>query len=663
MSEAARFWGRGVRVRLMPYPHRRDRPMNWTDRTLRRVQGRAAAALSPRRVSRRRQIARILALSDRIDTRPEPLAARLDALRPRLLRDGLRGRALIEAMATVRAVFLAEIGFAHRPVQILGALRLLEGRLLEMATGEGKSATACLAAAVTALAGLPVHVVTVNDYLAGRDAETFAPVFGCLGLDTGLVAAGLSPPERQAEYRKAIVYVDNKELVFDYLKDRLALGQARSLARHAWRTASDPAAPPLLLRGLHFAIIDEADSILIDEAGTPLIISAEGEAGADADLYRLALDLAGGMSPGQHFVLEDSGRRARLRPVGEALGRAAAGQAGGVWRVPKARRELLEQAVVAIHVMQRSVHYIVSPEDGVVIVDEFTGRAMPDRSWRAGLHQMVELKEGLDPSPQKETVASITYQRFFRQYLRVSGMTGTGLEVAGEMRSVYDLVASPVPTHRPVARQHLGTRLTASAAEKRAAILARVRQMHAAGRPVLVGVRSVGAGDALSQDLAAAGLPHELLSAQNEADEAGRIAGAGAAGAIMVATNMAGRGTDIPLGPGVAERGGLHVILTEFHESRRIDRQLYGRAGRQGEPGSCEDIVAIDDDLFRRHAAGLSATLGRFAGTGRGGVAARLLRRHAQRRAEAVSASQRRAQLRAETERVKSLAIAGNDPV
>lgn len=663
MSEA-RFWGAGAVWRMLPYAHQAERPMNWTDRTLKRVEGALRAGLAPRRLTRSRKLAAIIARADALATDPDALAGAAQAIRPRLLRDGLAGAALAEALAVVRAAFAIEMGFAHRSVQIYGAMRLIEGNMLEMATGEGKSATAVLAAGTAALAGVPVHVVTVNDYLARRDAETFAPVFARAGLSSALVHSDMEGPVRSVAYAADVVFVDNKELVFDYLRDRLVLGRARARPQVALRRMGQGAGTSgLRLRGLHFAIIDEADSILVDEAGTPLIISAPSGRPEPNALFRGALDLARILREGRDFVFEQQGRAVRLRaPARAALASAIDPRLSGLWQVARAREELVRHALVALHVMLPGRNYIVA-EDKVVIVDEFTGRAMPDRTWRAGLHQMIEVKEGLDLSDRLETAASITYQRFFRQYLRLSGMTGTGMEVAGEMRSFFGLTTVPVPTHRPVRRRHLGTRLALDLPTKLGLIVGAVRTAHAAGRPVLVGVRSVAAAREVSAALTVAGLAHGVLSAEQDADEAERVHRAGAAGSILVATNMAGRGTDIPLGAGVEALGGLHVILTEFHESSRIDRQLYGRAARQGQSGTYENIVAWDDELFTRYAPGLRRWLGLLPGAARAPLAAAILRLLAQRRAEAVSASARRLQVQGERDRLRAVAAAGYDPL
>jgi preprotein translocase subunit SecA len=652
---------------MLPYPQRRVRPMNWTDRTLFRAGGALATGLTPRRLGRRRFIAAVEAATrETCALPPKALLAEAGALRARIARQGLPLTLRIAAFALARAAFTAERGFAHRPVQVYGASLLLDGRLLEMATGEGKTATAVLAAAVAGLAGFAPHVITVNDYLAARDHEESAAVFARLGLSCGLVTGDMAPPARRAAYACDVVYVNNKDIAFDYLKDLLALDAGRSAPRAALRGAlGDPARPgpprPLLLRGLRLAIVDEADSILVDEARTPLIISAPDGTPPDPDAYLTALRLARALDEGRDFTLSALEHRVRLTDAGRAVLEARAARLDGLWRIPRAREDRVRQALSALHLFHRDTHYLIGQGDdgpAIHIIDEFTGRTMPDRSWEGGLHQMVEVKEGLAPTAPRRTIARVTYQRFFRQYLRLSAMTGTGMEIAAEMRATYGLRTVAVPTHRPVQRRHLGITLAVDGAAKAACIAARTAALVARGRPVLIGTRTVAASEELARALVAAGVPHRLLNARQNAEEADMIAGAGAPGAVTIATNMAGRGTDIKLGPGVARAGGLHVILTEYHESRRIDRQLYGRAGRQGDPGSCEDIVALDDPLFTRYAPGL---LRRLAGLPRGATTARLLRRTMQARAEAEAATARRWQITQERDIARMLAIAGRE--
>jgi preprotein translocase subunit SecA len=523
--------------------------------------------------------------------RTMPLQALVDAgraLRPRLLRDDVRGPAVDAAFALIREVTGRLLGKRHHRVQLEAGLAMIEGRLAEMRTGEGKTLTALLPAISYALSGRPVHVVTVNDYLAKRDADLLQPVYAAFGLTIGIVQAGQSSDERRQIYAADVVYSTNKELVFDYLRDRIAL--------------RSPAGPrSLLLRGLAFAIVDEADSVLIDEAQTPLLVAAERQRAEPAPPYSDALRESASFREGREFTRVGHGRQIELTAQGRRRCEACAARWTGVWRAERAAQELLRHALAAVHVFMRDRDYIVT--DGKVqIVDEFTGRVLSDRSWQLGLHQAIEVKEGLSPSAPRETLAQLTLQRFFRRYVRLAGMSGTAREVAGELRGIYGLSVCAIPTHRPSRLVDRGCRLHATASAKWAAVVAAVAREVAAGRPVLVGTRSVAASERIAAHLAEAGIAHVVLNARQDAREAETVAEAGRAGRVTVATNMAGRGTDIHLGAGVAAAGGLHVILTEYHESARIDRQLIGRAGRQGDPGSYEIIASLEDDLFVRFA-------------------------------------------------------------
>ena len=573
------------------------------------------------------------------------LLAEATALRTGLLRDpaGLQTR----AFGLVHVAVERELGLRYYPVQLAGGRALTSRRVVEMATGEGKTITAALPAAAAALAGRPVHVVTVNDYLAARDAARLRPVFAALGLTVGLVKGGDEPEARRAAYAANIAYVSNKELTFDYLKDRIATRAARGGARRAVAALAGAAGNRLVLRGLHVAIVDEADSVLIDEARTPLIISAERPDATAEELAGRALDLARTLRDGEHWTLDAADRVVRLTEAGRATAAERSAGLPGLFRARHAREALLAQALSALHLFARDRHYIVA--DGAVqIVDEYTGRVMPDRSWEQGLHQLIEAKEGVALTGARETLARITYQRFFNRYLHLSGMTGTAREVAGELRAVYGLRTVRLPTHRPVQRRTGGGTLLPDATAKWEEVAVRAETVARMGRPVLVGTQSVEASEVLSAVLARRGVEHVVLNARQDRAEAEVVARAGEAGRVTVATNMAGRGTDIVLGPGVAEKGGLHVILTGFHDSRRIDRQLVGRAARQGDPGSFECVVAADDDLFTRFAPGARGTLG-------------MLRRRAQRAASRANAEQRRLQM-AEDERLeRGMGFAGTE--
>jgi len=558
------------------------------------------------------------------------------------------------AFALIREVSARKTGMRHFPVQLIGGYTLLTGHVAEMATGEGKTLTATLAAATAALAGLPVHVVTVNEYLAARDAEAMGPIYAAMGLSVGLVRQGQSPEERRAAYRADITYATNKELAFDYLRDRIALGKRHGELRlRARRLAGDdgPGAQ-LLLRGLHFAIVDEADSIFIDEARTPLIISGPAAPDERIEMAPLALQLARELQEGRDFSLHRSRRRVELTPDASTRLKARARAEDWRWQNVVLREEMVGLALSALHLFQSGEAYIVR-EGKVQIVDEFTGRIMPDRSWGEGLHQLIELKEGVELTRPRIPQARITYQRFFRRYQRLSGMTGTAHEVGGELWSVFRLPVISIPTNQPVRRTVLPGRVLSDADAKWQAVTHRCAELHAAGRPVLLGTRSVVASQTASEYLARAGLAHQVLNAAQDGDEAAIIARAGEPGRITVATNMAGRGTDILLPPEVAEAGGLHVIMTERHEAARIDRQLCGRTGRQGLPGSFEEILSLDDPLLEHSPYG---RLSRHVPGGRGGL---LLSRMAQRWAEAIHRRMRHRLLQHDEQSGKLLSFSG----
>jgi preprotein translocase subunit SecA len=523
------------------------------------------------------------------------LLERAAQLRPELRRQGFARIAVASrAFALAREAASRTVGQRHFDVQLVGGWAMLNGMVAEMETGEGKTLTATLAAATAALAGRAVHVITVNDYLAERDAEAMGPVYRALGLSVGCIRQGMDPAARRAAYRCDVTYCSNKEIAFDYLRDRMALGgKPRPIAMRLQALSGSAPGERLLLRGLQFAIVDEADSVLVDEARTPLILSAEGSHNQGEALHEQALALAHELGEGDFSLGEDG---IELTAQGEQRLEELCRPLQGVWRGPRRREQMVRQALGALHRYQRDKHYLV--RDGkVVIIDENTGRLMPDRSWEQGLHQLIEMKEGCEITRRRETLARISYQRFFRRYVHLAGMTGTASEVAPELWAVYRLRVAAVPTNRPARRLRWADRVYGRTELKWRAVVERIRELRAAGRPVLVGTRSVAASEELARALDAAQLPYRLLNARQDRDEAQIVARAGEPGCVTVATNMAGRGTDIKLAPGIAELGGLHVIATELNDSARIDRQLYGRCGRQGDPGSCEAILAIEEDL------------------------------------------------------------------
>ena len=568
------------------------------------------------------------------------LADLVRAQAPLLLRQGLRGAPLRLAVAGVREMTWRKLGMRHHPVQVTGGLALMRGRIVEMATGEGKTLTTLIPAILIALTGTPVHVITVNPYLARRDAETLAPVIEALGLSHGLITEATDHHLRPAIYRSDIVFTTNSDVAFDYLRDRLAMGRDRSalgvIARRALGRDGGRDAARILTRGLGFAIIDEVDSILIDEAQTPLIITAErpgGDAARAADEVMLAL--AATLDEDLHFTLDRRARRVKLLPPVEEILAALVPPVPAL--VPElARREALTQALAALHLYQRDEHYTLT-DDGLALVDEFTGRIMADRQWQSGLHQMVEAKERLERSATRETLAQITYQTFFARYLWFAGMTGTAASVARELCLAHGRQVLLLPTHRRGRRRVARTRLYGSAARRWAAVTQETARITAQGRPVLIGTRSITASETVAAGLVAASLSPVVLNARQDADEAAIIAAAGLPGRITVATNMAGRGTDIPVPPEVEARGGLHVILTEFHSASRIDRQLIGRTGRQGQRGSAAAIVSLEDALFTDMVPDLLRAVRWFSAGRRGRLPAPLaefMRNIAQARAE-----------------------------
>lgn len=639
-----------------PYVELGDVPSNAVDRWLERRLGWLQARLPLTRWRLSRLADRVLAMERNVATLDDDALRNLTLqLRPRLLARRGDMATLVQVFALVREASARVLGKRHYKVQIMGALALYSGRMVEMATGEGKTLTATPAAIVAALAGDPVHVVTVNDYLAARDAEELRDLYDFFGLTVGVIDSDMDPDARRAAYACDITYVANKNLCFDYLRDRIALRARRARSRRrVVELLSGQTGGGLMLRGLAFAIVDEADSVFVDEARTPLILSSAGGDAEAERMYQQALDMARDLAPRTHFTIDRMGRQITLTTAGKTALTTAARPLPGLWQVRRAREELVRQALSALWLFELGRDYVIL-DDKVQIVDEYTGRVMPDRSWQGGLHQLIEAKEGVAITGQKRTLARITYQRFFRRYRRLAGMTGTGMELAGEFRETFGLITVRIPTHRRRLRRHLRTRFLPTDAQKWQFLADRVAQLHAAGQPVLIGTRSVEGSELASTALAALELPHEVLNAKQDRDEAEVIARAGEPGAITVATNIAGRGTDIRLGEGVRELGGLHVILTEFHESARIDRQLYGRAGRQGDPGTTEALVSLQDELFSRFAPWWLAVVRRLPLPG----LCHLMRLSAQARAEAEHATTRAEQTAHDRELERALAFAG----
>ncbi|OHC62054.1 MAG: hypothetical protein A2045_04080 [Rhodocyclales bacterium GWA2_65_20] len=523
-------------------------------------------------------------------------SAAVRTLRLALQQDGLHDRHIASALALAAVACERRLAMRIFDTQVIAAAIVLGNRLAEMATGEGKTCAVALAAASAALAGIPVHVVTANDYLVARDAELLQPVYTALGLTVGTALPGQQAQERRAAHRCDITYSTARELVFDYLRD--GISRSRDPLQQRVSRFSGVAGAPLLLRGLCMAIIDEADSILIDEARVPFILSRSTGNEQESGYLSQSLDIARRLDVDADFRLDAATHAAHLTAPGRARVEALVQHCAAVWHNRLHREETISTALAAWHLYRRDRHYLV--RDGkILIIDETSGRVADGRAWSRGLHQLIELKEGCAPTAAQETAAQITYQRFFSRYLRLGGLSGTLCESAGELRAQYGLAVRRVPLRCADRRKIMPTRLFPDSQALWRAVAQRIVELKRSGRPVLVGTAAVADSEALSICLNAAGVTHRVLNARHDRNEAGIVAHAGQRGAVTVATNMAGRGTDIALGAGVAELGGLHVICCQINTARRIDRQLAGRCARQGDPGSVETWLAADAPLFR----------------------------------------------------------------
>ena len=540
------------------------------------------------------------------DLGPEMEALADDQLAPRLAQyreEAQNGRRLDELLppvfALVREASRRILGMRHYDVQLLGGMVLHQGKIAEMKTGEGKTLVATLPVVLNALSGKGVHVVTVNDYLARRDAEWMGQLYNALGLTTGIIVHGLSDEQRKEAYNADITYGTNNEFGFDYLRDNMKFY-----------------ANQLVQRGHNFAIVDEVDSILIDEARTPLIIS--GASDESTGLYRQMDEVVRRLQPEVHFTVDEKARTAMLTEEGVAQCERILSVDNLFDPASITLQHHILQSLRAHHAYRRDVDYIVNEEGKVLIVDEFTGRLMPGRRFGDGLHQALEAKEHVKIEAENQTLASITFQNYFRMYYKLSGMTGTAQTEAVEFTQIYGLETITVPTNKPMIRKDYPDLIYRTQREKYNAIVQAIRDLHAKGQPVLVGTISIETSELLSSMLKKEGVPHNVLNAKHHAQEAEIVAQAGQAGRVTIATNMAGRGTDIVLGEGVQELGGLHILGTERHESRRIDNQLRGRSGRQGDPGSSRFYLSLEDNLMRifgsERISGLMEKLGMVEG-------------------------------------------------
>ncbi len=573
----------------------------------------------------------------------------------------------LPALAAIREASERQLGMRPFFVQIIGALALHRGYLAEMATGEGKTLTAGLAAVLAGWTRRPCHVVTVNDYLVERDAARLGPLYELCGVRVGCVTGAMNQDERRKGYAQDITYLTSKELLADFLRDRLQLGPLHVPERRLIRQMLAPGSvgKTLVMRGLHTAIIDEADSVLIDEAVTPLIISTTRENELLKEAALTSCRIVSGLVPDVHYQRNLRYKEIELNELGLKRIEELASDLPGVWRGDTRRVELAIQALVAREFFHRDRQYVI--ENGkVVIVDEFTGRPMPQRTWREGMHQAIEAKEGIEISDPSETIARLSFQRFFRCFHKLSGMTGTASEASTEFWHLYRLPVIAIPTNRPCIREQWDDRIFHTDDEKWEAVADEIVRVHATGRPILVGTRSVASSERLAELLKKRALHFNLLNALRVAEESGIISGAGLPRSITIATNMAGRGTDILLGGGVQKFGGLHVIATERHESGRVDRQLFGRAGRQGDPGSAQAFVSIEDELIRRYLRPVvkkaveSAVRSQMAGWR---IIARNAFSSAQAKAQKVAYKARESVMRADTWLGEALGFAGEEVV
>lgn len=528
---------------------------------------------------------------------PLSLDAALQALRqvPEARRDGAW---LAQALHASAAAMELVLGVRPHRQQLMAARALLDQRLVEMDTGEGKTLAIAMAAAVAALARTPVHVVTANDYLAQRDAQALRPFFARLGLTVDFIAQPRQMAERRTAYACDISYCTAKELAFDYLRDSLLHPADQSPLERRLRDVGTPARAPVL-RGLCMAILDEADTILVDEARVPLVLSQPAHGVAEEVFLRRAAAIASRLSEGRDFTRDAGGASVRLTAGGQAALSAWEADAHPLLGHPQHRATTVELALTAQHLLQRDRDYVVR-EGEIMLVDDTTGRAAAGRAWSRGLHQLVELKEGVKLTLRNTTVTQITNQRFFIRYLRLAGISGTLRGAGAELRAVYGLRMVRVPPRTPRRVQHAPVRVLADSASLWQAVAQRAGALAAQGRPVLVGCETVRESEALAARMRACGLQPRVLHARQDSEETRIVGEAGAPGRITVATSMAGRGADIALAPEVLQRGGLHVILCQLNPSARIDRQFLGRAGRQGQPGSCEAMLALDFALLRR---------------------------------------------------------------
>ncbi|MBQ0757939.1 MAG: hypothetical protein KBT66_14450 [Amphritea sp.] len=584
------------------YRHRPERPvvhLDWLERLQRNVMGRFELNPWRMKLRQKRFLATVKSQSEGIEKRAESeLLQRARQLGDLIRQEGFDDRLLAEQFAIIREMSGRILGMRHFDSQLTGGWIMVQGRIAEMKTGEGKTLTAVLPVISAALAGLPVHVITVNDYLTERDAEEMEPLYRCFGLSLGVILHEVDLPGRRVAYQSDIVYITGKELVFDYLRDQMKLVHKQPIRMQMASLHSTHVESQLQLRGLHFALVDEVDSVLIDESRTPLIISGTQGNEEEQSFIETGWELSFQLQEETDFLVNKDRREVDFTEVGRKNIQTLSRELGPLWKGSIRREEIIQKALLARFIYQLDIDYLVR-EGAVELIDPLSGRVMEGRSWEKGLHQMVELKEECELTEQRITLARISYQNFFRRYLHISGMTGTAWEVRDELWRVYQLAVTPVKPNKKELRIQVASRVFNENDARWEAVAERCRELVKEGRAILIGTASVAESEVASEYLKQSKLAHKVLSAKEDKEEADIVIEAGQPGRITVATNMAGRGTDIKLSPSVKEAGGLHVILTEHYESSRVDRQLAGRCARQGDPGSFEMLLSLEDQPIR----------------------------------------------------------------
>ncbi|TWU04469.1 preprotein translocase subunit SecA [Stieleria varia] len=634
----------------------------------------SSRGFQPKMIRWKRMLAEVNALEPEMMAESDSsLRKRSLALRYRAMAGEKLAKLLPEAYALVRESGRRTLSMRHYDVQIVGGISLFEGHIAEMQTGEGKTLTATLPMYLHSLIGKGAHLATVNDYLAKRDAEWMEPIYQMLGLSVGIIQTPDDQGSRRKSYAASVTYGTAKEFGFDFLRDRLLLRaqnriQTEMLGDGDGGFSSSGDQP--VMRGMHFCLVDEADSILIDEARTPLIIGSIEDTVRDqiVETYRWAAEHAGSYELDDHFTIDPETKQYELTAKGRQKVRS----------LPKSDLvrtmglvdlyEYTERAIKTSREFLLDRQYVVRPGDKgideIVIVDEFTGRLAEGRKWRDGIHQSIEAKEGLEISVPTGQAARITVQDLFLRYAHLAGMTGTAATSAREMKRIYRTPVLRVPTNRPPQRKRLPDRVFGSMESKFKAIVNEIQEIHATGRPILIGTRSIDKSEILSRMLNDVGIQHRVLNANNVELEAEIVAQAGGRNRVTVATNMAGRGTDVKLADEIVDLGGMHVICTELHDAARIDRQLIGRCGRQGDPGSYRQFLSLDDDILRGGLGQVKAEKLKARGVDLAGSIDRLasLFRKAQRKVERKHFRDRMVLLHHEKERKKMQREIGQDP-